>query len=101
MQGALAEASQWITALATGPFATGLAMLAVTGVGITTLTGTLPRAQMLRVLLGLALLFAAPLIARQLLLGSGDRSPWLDQHAVMLETGEPLAAPHPICWTCR
>jgi type IV secretory pathway VirB2 component (pilin) len=101
MQEALAEASHWITALATGPLATGLAMLAVTGVGLTTLTGTLPRAQMLRVLLGLALLFAAPLIARQLVLGFGDRSPWLDQHAHQAEPGAQPGAPQPICWSCR
>jgi type IV secretory pathway VirB2 component (pilin) len=101
MHGALPETVGWLAAVATGPLATGLAMLSVMGVGLTALTGTVPKAYVLRVLLGLALLFAAPLITRQLVDGSGDRNARSGQPAVQAETNDRLAAPQPICWTCR
>jgi type IV secretory pathway VirB2 component (pilin) len=101
MQGALPGATGWIVAVATGPLVTGLAMLAVMGFGLTALTGTMPKAQVLRVLLGLALLFAAPLIAREILFGPGNRGPWQDQSAIQADTYGRLSAPQPICWSCR
>ncbi len=101
MQGTLPVATEWVAALATGPLATGMAMLAVMGVGLTALTGTLPKAHVLRVLLGLALLFTAPLIVRQLMHGSGGRDAVPDQPVVQAEKNDQLAAPQPICWNCR
>lgn len=101
MPGTLPVATEWLAAVATGPLATGLAMLAVIGVGLTALTGTLSRDHALRVLLGLALLFAAPLIAREILSGPGNRDSWQDQSALQVEPDGRFSAPQPICWSCR
>ena len=101
MHSALVDAVGWLAALATGPLATGLAMLSVMGVGLTALTNTLPKVCVLRMLLGLALLFTAPLIVRQLMHGTGGRDAGPDQPVVQAVKNDQLATPQPICWNCR
>jgi TrbC/VIRB2 pilin len=56
----------WAEAVLTGPLATGLAVVAVAGLGYHLLSGQIVLRRAGQVLLGLFILFGAPTIAREL-----------------------------------
>lgn len=59
-------AVHWAEAVLTGPLATGLAVVAVAGLGYHLLTGQIALRRAGQVLIGLFILFGAPTIARDL-----------------------------------
>jgi type IV secretory pathway VirB2 component (pilin) len=63
---ALLAGVAWLEALVTGPLGTAVAVISVGLVGYAMLRGELPLLRAGQVLLGCAILFAAPVIAREL-----------------------------------
>jgi type IV secretory pathway VirB2 component (pilin) len=71
-------AVHWAEAVLIGPLATGLAVVAIAGLGYHLLTGQIALRRAGQVLLGLFILFGAPTFARELaatLRGSGQAMP--------------------------
>ena len=56
----------WIEAVLLGPVGTSIAVIAIAGIGYRMLTGEASVRQGLRVVMGVFILFGAPLIAREL-----------------------------------
>jgi type IV secretory pathway VirB2 component (pilin) len=102
VDGALSRAANWIAMALTGPFATALAVLVVSLIGLAALAGRLDKARMVRVVIGLFVLFAAPRLAGEFVDAIRGRyagaAPALseDRHDPP-EQG----LPSPICWTCN
>ena len=76
-------AIDWIVALLLGKVATSVAIIAVAGIGLAMLQGRLAHRDGLRVILGCAILFGAPAIARGFIDMAGTRDM------------PPAPAPHP------
>lgn len=99
MDAVLPGMTGWLADLATGPVATGLGILAVMALGLAALLGNLDKAKALRAVFGLALVFAAPALARQMAhisapqFAAPQRNESPDDQGVMASGG--------ICWTCR
>lgn len=85
---ALLAAARWLEALAQGPAATTLAILAVAVTGLMMLTGRLPVRRGLVVTLGCFVLFGAPALARGIM-GT----------ATTVADAEPFAVPQPAAFT--
>lgn len=63
---AIAAATGWIETVLTGPVATGLATLAIAGVGFGLLAGRIAVRRAVQVVLGCFILFGAPVLVREL-----------------------------------
>lgn len=75
---AIAAAGAWIAGVATGPVATGVATIAIAGVGFSMLAGRIDVRRGATVILGCFIVFAAPAMAGAFLQwagtgGEGDR----------------------------
>ena len=70
----LARAVEWPEQLVLGSAGTTVAILAVAGVGIATLTGNMPVRRALSVVIGCFILFGAPVIAAGLLGSTAPRA---------------------------
>jgi type IV secretion system protein VirB2 len=90
----------WITGIFTGPLVTTVGIIAVVMIGIAALSGHLNKFQLLRVVLGLFIVFGAPQIARELIKFGEDRKAQMasDQRALPNEASE---IANGICWTCN
>lgn len=66
-QGSIAAAANWLSALASGSLATSLALFAIAGLGLAMLQGRLSLRDGMRIVIGCFILFAAPIIAKDLL----------------------------------
>jgi len=62
---AIMAATSWIEAMLTGPVATGLATLAIAGVGFCLLAGRAAVRRAVQVVLGCFILFGAPVLVRE------------------------------------
>ena len=100
MQSSVSDAALWITEIVTGPVATTLGILAVAMLGMAMLAGHLDKPRTLRILLGLAIVFAAPLIPELPIWSLYDWQsesgsiPLDEPHDVRTDT------PNSVCWTC-
>lgn len=65
-ESALIAATNWIAGLLTGPVATGLATLAIAGVGFGLLAGRIAVRRAVQVVLGCFILFGAPVLVQEL-----------------------------------
>ena len=65
-QSVIVAASEWLASLLTGSISTALAVLAVAFIGLSMLQGHVPTKRAARVVLGLFVLFSAPLLASAL-----------------------------------
>jgi type IV secretory pathway VirB2 component (pilin) len=89
----------WAVELATGPAATGLAILALAGLGFAALAGSLRLSQVGRTLAGIVILFGAPQIAATLLNLRGANVAAVNADRIQSAVDQPQQAKS-ICWTC-
>ncbi len=99
MDAALPAMTAWLADLATGPVATGLGILAMMALGLAALLGNLDKAKAVRAVFGLALVFAAPVLARQIALVSPRQAAAPPHTESSRDQG--VVASGAICWTCR
>ncbi|WP_083720486.1 TrbC/VirB2 family protein [Sphingopyxis sp. QXT-31] len=92
---ALADAAQWVAAVATGSVATGVATIAVAAVGFAMLAGRIDVRRGARVILGCFIVFGAPTIAAGFTqwLGEGEQVA-VQAAALPAAPAPPPAQPH-------
>lgn len=95
----IAYSLRWVVELVTGPAATGLATLALAGLGFAALAGSLRLSQVVRTLAGIVILFGAPQIAATLLDLRGANDTAANADLMQPAVDQPQRAKS-ICWTC-